>query len=908
MIHRPTILALAIAVASGPAYAASCAAPSVAMDTLTIDLPCVRYQEQNYQATLRAAQNVPDAALAWELDLASLKAAECTADGNACATTDARLGLRLEGLDIGGKLHSAELAFAPNPGQPGGLFWKYLSHQEQKQASVADPGAGDTPTDPQTGGPTTPAVKPKNIDLRVSYYDTFDNTKAKQDAITANLRHLSEAVYEASNGAHRIGKVTVFTDGAFADNTDILWLKDKGDDGRPCWFNAHVGGRGKAGLRVQHCDIGNDDPSRYDMLKRTRAGGYTIGHEWGHFFYGLYDEYQSSSACSSDRPGSPCETDEAISPSLMNGQWKALDSDDNLVDPQWLNFSVASTNASDSNAQFRMYQSSGWETLLREPRKDPEPSRQFGRPYYPELAKVAPQGSEKPSLELTTEAAKTTATEAVKVTFKPGTGGNANRRAGETGGDWLGTVRQVVIDRSSVVAAARLDDVKAAVQSLIDQSEPGDVIGVMVFDQQPLQVIPPTLIEGEDSRDGLIAQVETIAPGSGQPVLGAAVENAYALLNEADLDESFVWSIYLFADMTGLEGKTVAEIDTLAATLMEEEPEAEALAAMVAQSGLPPEASTLIQLADVLYEEDILLYAIGSGENPAANELLRFATEWTGGLFRRAPNARMLERSLEEIEAQSSPVIDVTVDSKYVLLTDRNEAEVYLDSTLGEVEIALEFFGSPDEMWLTLEDPNGEMYPVTAEDCGDVVDEAEEGEEVYSFCKLELYAPVAGLWYLWAEPIEGEGDLFYTISGLPVSNENAFFASVRAVGEEPLPVHQPVVLNASVSGDFPITGFGVSGEVEMPDYTVQELTFVDDGTGADQEANDGIFSTAFTPTQSGEHFVLARFDNTEKTGQYTDHGVAYAPDEEGRVPEYKLTPVEAGFYRAAQTQIFVDAQ
>lgn len=37
-------------------------------------------------------------------------------------------------------------------------------------------------------------------------------------------------------------------------------------------------------------------------------GGYTLMHEWGHFAYELFDEYQNDdAACDSDDPGGPCQ-------------------------------------------------------------------------------------------------------------------------------------------------------------------------------------------------------------------------------------------------------------------------------------------------------------------------------------------------------------------------------------------------------------------------------------------------------------------------------------------------------------------------------------------------------------------------------------------------------------------------
>ncbi len=905
MNHHNTRLYLAMAAAlhGADSLAASCAAPSVVMDTLTLRLPCVAYQNQNYQATLLAAQGVPDVALAWQLDLASLQPADCTPDTVACATTDTNLGIQLSGLNLGGKPHSAQLAFTPNPGQEG-LFWKYVAHQEQQASNGNDTVTGGNTTPTDGGQAVAPKVTPKDINVRVSYYDTFENTKTKQDAITASLRHLSEAVYEASNGAHRIGKATVFTDGAFADDTDILWLNDVGSNGKACWFNANVGGRGRKGARVQHCDIGNNNPERYNMLQKVRAGGYTLGHEWGHFFYGLFDEYQGKGECDTDRPNSPCASDQPVVPAIMNSQWQAVDANGDLGDVKWLNFSTALNNTGNT-AHNRVYAASGWETLLRNPEQDPRP---MGRPYYPELAAVAPQAGQEPTLDLLSEAGLKAASEAVVVTFKPGsaaTDETSSRRADGVGFDWLGTVRQMVIDRSSAVTPQRLDDVKTAVQNLINQAEVGDVIGVVAFDAQPQAVIPLTLIQSEETRDALIATLESLTPGSGsgQPNLNLALDSAAHGIEQAKVSDDFVWSVYLFADMKSMAGQNAKQISAQLQSVNFGSMTEESL-----QKITTPELANFLKSAQALYQKDISLNVISMDKDEAANLVMREVTDWMGGMFFRAPSAGMMERALGEIQAASSPAIDVTVDANFIPVDKTASVPVYLDGTLGNVEITLAFFDAPANMNLVLEDPKGVKYPVTAEHCGDVVDEAEVGEVAYSYCMMELYQPEPGQWRLHAAPVGGRSDLLYLVQALPADNEKSFFASVYPLNEASLAVNKPVVVEAMAGADLPVTDIAVNGVLETPDADAADLplAFVDDGISPDETAHDGIYTAQFIPTQAGEYLLTVRFDNTQKTGQFTDFGVAYAPFPDGSTPSNSRTPVGMAFYRAAFGQLFVE--
>jgi hypothetical protein len=103
---------------------------------------------------------------------------------------------------------------------------------------------------------SAPAQAASVHDLRVSYHDTAANTEARKAKIAATFEYFAEADYEMTNGVHRIGKVTIYTDGAYYDKADIVWRNGSGD-GNECWFSADVNGRGHAGSHILHCDNGS---------------------------------------------------------------------------------------------------------------------------------------------------------------------------------------------------------------------------------------------------------------------------------------------------------------------------------------------------------------------------------------------------------------------------------------------------------------------------------------------------------------------------------------------------------------------------------------------------------------------------------------------------------------------------
>jgi len=144
---------------------------------------------------------------------------------------------------------------------------------------------------------------------------------------------------------------------------------------------------------------GNGAGNDYDFLSdeaHQRGGGYTLAHEWGHYYEGLYDEYVG--ALSYDGIFHfPHSTDQAVTKSIMNSQWNAQGGDYN-----WLNFSVAK-NDTQKTAQYRVYAACGWDTLVRPQSDDPRDGERAALParlYHSELVDVAPAAGQDSPLEL----------------------------------------------------------------------------------------------------------------------------------------------------------------------------------------------------------------------------------------------------------------------------------------------------------------------------------------------------------------------------------------------------------------------------------------------------------------------------------------------------------------------------
>lgn len=285
-----------------------------------------------------------------------------------------------------------------------------------------------------------------------------------------------------TNGAHRIGQVRVFTGGRNFGTADIRW----GLAGIP-----HVprnGGVGVAGGHIMMYETfrggrlqPGDTATSYwsmHMLEDELGTGYTMAHEWGHYYLGLYDESEPH----------VCGAKEEVKPSIMANQWKATDGDSRF---DWLNLSIGRNKGGDfeirkSTCQYFAYGEGAWPVLSRPTDDDPSDGtstafRSLGpRVFYPELAFVAPTGEVRRRLDLPSPMAR----KDLSVIWM------ASR-----------TVLEIVLDRSGSMAGPKLAQAKAAAMLLVDQAVLGETsIGLTVFDHTVTNLLPITDLDSADAR------------------------------------------------------------------------------------------------------------------------------------------------------------------------------------------------------------------------------------------------------------------------------------------------------------------------------------------------------------------------------------------------------------------------
>lgn len=167
----------------------------------------------------------------------------------------------------------------------------------------------------------------------------------------------SDTLYTMTEGKFRLGKITVYSK-QFLDNADIIILNQ---DGRA---NAHVSGLNVNGSRTQMFTVSEG------AGETTLAMGQTIGHEFGHYLFGLYDEYREAGNMDTSEPASPQDRDTPRN-TIMHDQsrFRNLSAPSDYADP-----------TQRQTAQYRWYGKSAWETLVSNPATDSAMQQQGGLP------------------------------------------------------------------------------------------------------------------------------------------------------------------------------------------------------------------------------------------------------------------------------------------------------------------------------------------------------------------------------------------------------------------------------------------------------------------------------------------------------------------------------------------------
>lgn len=687
-------------------------------------------------------------------------------------------------------------------------------------------------------------------------FNPDNNTGSEQQtAYEEIIRHWADGVCEQSNGAHHLGKVQIFRKGAQQGKADVVWIASQ-------WPNANVAGFGNAGSRINFGDLFSS--TNFLDSSNHQSGGYTLAHEWGHYVYGLFDEYApgTANACESQNTcwkSTPLTTDTPVTPSIMNSQWNASPSN-----YQWLNHSTSNNiGTTTKTAEGRVYGKSGWDTLVQSTEDDPksgDKTVQPSRTRYQNLVSVAPTATD----------------QWVK---KELSGANTCRADLEI--LWMQDLAmQIVIDRSGSMSGSPMDNAKQAAQNLVQVAPDGQTaLGVVDFDDVVTQTYPVTAIPDPG------ATVKT--------AIKAAIAGLYARDYTALYDAADLALTNLLAYQPPQAGNNNANLAKAVFLLSDG----------LDNSSYTDEASVIARYT----ANKTALYTFGYGSY-ADFSVLQNLSSSTGGLFFMSPT------TLSEIQAAFFAASADVGNTQTVVENAQSTAPssgtsqqpFVADSTIKSLTLVVNFSGSLGDLSFQVRDPSGrEVVVFGSQNCN--VSSVVACTQVLD--ETALSQGGTGTWSLHATNNNTGSSRDWTLSAISTAAVGGTYnLSIASLGGNSITYPNPLLLQVILSkgGGF-ITGLEiVSAEITAPDGTISSIALNDQGQNGDALAEDGIYSAILTYKANGTYKVRIEVNNASKQAMLTDASFAFSAPPPGQNPPLpQPQPVTENFSRIASVQLTV---
>jgi Mg-chelatase subunit ChlD len=310
----------------------------------------------------------------------------------------------------------------------------------------------------------------KKFDVSVSVRGNFTN--AQLTTLKGRIQKASDLIGDVTDNQHRIGRVYVCNNSRGGKNADI-WRVPATASPRS---SANIRGLGTAGLRM----FLEDDIATSNA---NADGGHVIAHEFGHYAYGIYDEYCKNCTSAASTVAECLATNGPAS--LMENFWLRPISEfcvSTNHDPD------VDTDQSALNKKANGTPESAWETAKR---------------YFADLTVPATPVNAAP------------ATQAI---------------------DWQvlkpETRLVVIIDHSGSMAGTRLNNAKAGGQLFVDLLRNDDKIGVIAFDDTVTTLFP--LATATNGNKATAKTAIAALDDAGATAVWDALQAGIGMMNAAD--------------------------------------------------------------------------------------------------------------------------------------------------------------------------------------------------------------------------------------------------------------------------------------------------------------------------------------------------------------------------------------
>ena len=605
-------------------------------------------------------------------------------------------------------------------------------------------------------------------------------------------------VFTMTEGHHKVRNLYIYTDGQQMNTADIRISNDVGRS------SAYVNGIFQKGARILAYMLYEDqNPRSGEFL------GDTLAHEFAHYAYGLFDEYTDAMG-DPNAPLSQPKPDDTTKKTIMANQ----------AQYQWFStswdyskeFCKDQDMAQCTNtAQWRVYQSSAWETLVRPSNDDPtleEWKAAYSRIEYDDFIQMEEEPLE---LAMPTEGC----TDGVNVIYKQG------------------NVAVLVIDRSGSMRAtpegsptSAMDLAKSAAQQFIDLMNVGDRIAVVDFSNDAATTIGITELTDVGARTTVKDGIAGLTAG-GQTNFSAALNQALTVLLEGSSPEQTRYVVMLSDGDYNIGG--------------------------------PPNLEPYI-------ENEIPIYTIGLNVHGEGEDHLQTIAADTGATYRAAPTALDLADLYAEINRdirgttvalsnQNDQLANGQVNEMETIVSDQDHVVTFRAS-----------WEQGDSMEFIVIDPNGTEYTATS---------LPQGASYAAGSDYGLFTfnnPMPGRWVSRLTAVNdarASGQISQEASAeSPLSVQLDL-----AGGNYPAPIAimatvtgpEPVVgaaVNATVTN------------ADDPDQTpLAELTLKDDGETPDLVPNDGVYSGVYPKySADGDYAVTVDVNNSSQTATLDTSG------------------------------------
>ena len=727
------------------------------------------------------------------------------------------------------------------------------------------------------------------IDLVMSIDWDFDTPPDGRDKsfIDGIIKQASQSMFTMTEGRQMLGKVYVYKNSQFMDNTDIQYQLKNGR------ANAHVAG------------INSGKSTRVLMFAGTNEPvadhGKTVAHEFGHYILGLYDEYREEGGTSTE-PGSPQDGDTPRD-SIMHNHLG------------FTNLSTASdyqSPATSKTAQFRSYNKSAWETLVADPATDPNGG--VGRMWFEPFKKIsAPTGA---SLSKPTTGWE----DATKVVYM-GSNSTVSTTGTATAVASNGPISVIVID--TTVGKAQFDaQINAALQ-MVNSAGDNNRIAVYAHPFSSTPAVPLTALSAANARDTAKASISKIAQELSSddnlnadrlfdwaetvlPALFPAGPKSVALAG-------YYARLYSTNQAVGLkdgqvvyyDGKTITPLGALSTFIPQARLDLsgtlqKALAAIKAvRTDADTPAVTLLttesatvdtNLAASFREAKVQINPVVlvtpekkanrfTASDPNKSSLYDLAKQ-TSGQFKEANKGADLARdavkaanalegdSYESVNDATADLIKVGDSSSTTTLIAGNGA----DGKAIDGEIMFQaFWADTDEgkISYTLTAPNGDKITPTTLPAG-ISYSAPKGEGVGTYTVSSTYAHRGGSWLSTVTAIDIPSDAVFQ----EIAVKSSLFAGLDVYGGR-MEDKRPMFAVVEVAGPLPVKGATVMADIlsaATGNVVKAGLILKDDGIGSDAKKDDGRYSVSLADLPAGDYEIVAKVSAANGAAVFTTSG------------------------------------